>query len=601
MSKRLIYYLTLIATCTAIQIPTEGLEIPNRMSEEDFKMIETLTSNDEGLNRYKIVKKIGAGGYGLAFLAEKIVKSVDTTRNDPDQVVIKIIADSMIDRIMADPSTANMIEPESEHSNLYSNMRALNFLKKRRVPLIQTVLDTRQIIFYSETAKKSKVYSLIVMEYGSLGNLEGYTKQLKFGPMVFKVTNKKLTSYLGEDAKLSRRRKILDIIHNLLLAVYEVNRNGIIHGDIKPINIFVRETETGTLTPFLGDWDLAYLYKDRDEADTQHRYTLSYRPPEMSYFNSKEGSLYTGPKGYKYTGKEDIFALGVSLVQICNQMKALAHGENDDIREFLEGLIWPFSIAEADDGLYYIMENSPQGPKSRYFYNYIIEEKFKNLVHDPVYNASIFFTKIKLNKMVQAVYEALIISSLTSYKRQRIKDQYKGISSITGNSDADSLRLLLEYLTEDEIVTMLQENFNIFSIYVFEKFMAEVKNKDPIQVLTERRYSPEEAVKALYSMFFEFDEYNFEEELKTDLEKLRELDEATFTQTLPENMIIVHESYKNRMQFHSLVNSHDCKRSYDDYNPEGCDIGTGKPISFDCMCYAYFYVWAQSILNRIKA
>ena len=86
-----------------------------------------------------------------------------------------------------------------------------------------------------------------------------------------------------------------------------------IHGDIKPANIFMRSCNVG-LTPYcpvIGDWDLAANYKQRLIPEIWARYTPGYRAPEMLYFgyDTYKKNLVTGPTGYKYSGKEDIFAL----------------------------------------------------------------------------------------------------------------------------------------------------------------------------------------------------------------------------------------------------------------------------------------------------
>ena len=132
---------------------------------------------------YKIIKKIGEGGYGEVYLIEK----------GSEKYVLKKIKSKLTE----------------EDINEYNKI--INILYK---------INNKNIIKYYKTFREKDSLN-ILMEYGGDNNLEKFIKKYK------------------EKNELIVENIIRDIIIQICFGLKEIHKNKIIHRDLTPDNIFV--------------------------------------------------------------------------------------------------------------------------------------------------------------------------------------------------------------------------------------------------------------------------------------------------------------------------------------------------------------------------
>ena len=129
--------------------------------------------------------------------------------------------------------------------------------------------------------KNEKKYFFILMEY-----CDGLTLQ----------------NFINQHSNKSIERKIIfNYIKQILKGLKKLHKNGIIHRDIKPGNIFIKNEQIK-----IGDFGLATKFKKNTTLQTKDLkgFTPSYSAPEQT--NSKT-----------YNEKVDIYACGITFYEMC--------------------------------------------------------------------------------------------------------------------------------------------------------------------------------------------------------------------------------------------------------------------------------------------
>jgi serine/threonine-protein kinase len=130
------------------------------------------------------------------------------------------------------------------------------------------------------TAGKDMVLYYIVMEFAAGGDLQ---KRMKTGE-----------PYASLSAAVT-------IFRQVCAAVQYAHKQGVIHRDIKPLNVLFRQNRTGPEEAVLSDFGLA-VQTDATHQTFAHAGTLAYMAPEQLHGHAQPAS--------------DIFALGVTLYQL---------------------------------------------------------------------------------------------------------------------------------------------------------------------------------------------------------------------------------------------------------------------------------------------
>ncbi|WP_051633206.1 serine/threonine protein kinase [Thermonema rossianum] len=143
---------------------------------------------------------------------------------------------------------------------------------------------------------------------GKGGNLVFTIDFFRVGTTYYKVTEKIDTASLSpEDISrlpLSNRLLILKTIaHSLQI----LHRAGIVHGDLKPGNILIKQTKTNLYTTKLIDFDNSYLIGQPPEFSEDLVGDMVFYSPEVAAY--VQGSEAVTPE--MLTDKADIFSLGL--------------------------------------------------------------------------------------------------------------------------------------------------------------------------------------------------------------------------------------------------------------------------------------------------
>jgi serine/threonine protein kinase len=140
------------------------------------------------------------------------------------------------------------------------------------------------------------------------GNLIIALDFFRYKTKYYKVTEKIDVSSLSIE-KLAclpfDKKKLLltTITHSLSI----LHRENIVHGDLKPDNILVKQTDTGRFTSKLIDFDNAYISGNPPEISEEVVGDMVYYSPELAKYVIDSKSL----NSKNLTLKSDIFALGL--------------------------------------------------------------------------------------------------------------------------------------------------------------------------------------------------------------------------------------------------------------------------------------------------
>lgn len=172
-------------------------------------------------------------------------------------------------------------------------------VKKLNTPFQSDLAD---IIVIRTVDHQNIVHILDIMN-----NDECFTKT-EYGYVMPFLGYDTLMKYI-KSAYTMKEEQLLNIIKDLSCAVDYLHNAGIYHMDIKPDNILVENMSSSQPLATLVDFGLGLFrpaYLTADVYSTRLRITSNYRPPEI-----KPNSTI-----YKYNGKSDVFALGMTFINI---------------------------------------------------------------------------------------------------------------------------------------------------------------------------------------------------------------------------------------------------------------------------------------------
>ena len=180
-------------------------------------------------------------------------------------------------------------------------------------PIDKTVLSDEQInakINICEQFEKEKKAFYEKLSQCTTGNIITVFDFFRFESKYYVITEKVETKSLTpkEIANLSTEKKIL-IIKTILYNIGVLHKNGIVHADIKPNNVMIKETVKGFYTAKLIDFDSGFL-ENSVSIQTNTEGDLVYFSPEAYMVMAGNENAQ-----WKLTHKMDIFALGIMFHQ----------------------------------------------------------------------------------------------------------------------------------------------------------------------------------------------------------------------------------------------------------------------------------------------
>ncbi len=139
------------------------------------------------------------------------------------------------------------------------------------------------------------------------GNLVYAIDFFRSGTCYYKINEKiDVSSIKAKDVAKLPQDKILIILKTVTHSLKILHDLNIVHGDLKPDNILIKKTETGSYTTKLIDFDDSYFSKNPPDY-TEIVGTPDYYSPELLEYVKDSGKCGKG----ELTNKSDIFTLGL--------------------------------------------------------------------------------------------------------------------------------------------------------------------------------------------------------------------------------------------------------------------------------------------------
>ena len=191
----------------------------------------------------------------------------------------KIINKESTEKICNNNNSVELLENKNKNQ-IYNNRSKYCFEYMDDSKLINKSILSRK---YDEeiNQKKQKKYFFILMEY-----CDGLTLEI----FIVQHSNKSI-----------ERKIIYNYTRQILKALKKLHKNGIIHRDIKPGNIFIKHEQIK-----IGDFGLATQFQKNAKLQTKdlRGFTPTYAAPEQT-------------NSLTYNEKVDIYACGITLFEMC--------------------------------------------------------------------------------------------------------------------------------------------------------------------------------------------------------------------------------------------------------------------------------------------
>jgi len=247
------------------------------------------------IGKYRILKLLGQGGLGMAYLAEEI--------NSRNKVVIKeFFPKNFVTRGDNDQVSLKK-DATAQELKTYNKMKEVFEEEARNLVIVNRTQHKNVVGFFAlEKDVNNTVYFL--MPYAEGEELEEYLNRLE------------------KNGEKLNQKEILSIILPVLNGLIHIHSFNIYHKDIKPANIYIRKDDEPMLIDFGASVTSAHLL------------TPSYAPIEQVNKLDKKYGPYT-----------DIYAVGVMVYKmITNTMPpkskdradAISKGESDPYQPLIE-------------------------------------------------------------------------------------------------------------------------------------------------------------------------------------------------------------------------------------------------------------------------
>lgn len=144
------------------------------------------------------------------------------------------------------------------------------------------------------------------------GNLVCAVDFFRNGTTYYKVTEKIDVSSItvNEISKMTEDQKLL-IMKTVTLSLKILSDLGIVHGDLKPENVLIKQTARGAYTTKLIDFDNSYFSENPPENNEEIIGDQVYYSPELAKYIMGKVDI----KAKDLTTKSDVFALGILFSQ----------------------------------------------------------------------------------------------------------------------------------------------------------------------------------------------------------------------------------------------------------------------------------------------
>ncbi len=217
-------------------------------------------------NRYRIIKTIGAGGFGVVYLAFDTKLNIEVAMKE-------LFPSSLVNRI---PGEKKMVIYGKDNARQYAYLLDRFILEARSMAKFNSV---KNIVNIFDCFQENNT-AYIVMEYIKGKTLEQYV--------------------ISQGGKLSPD-KATEIMCDILDGLSAIHSKGIIHRDIKPKNIFITNESQIKII----DFGAARFSSTEEQIVTRYSKVLTpgFAPPEQYRKDSKQGpytDIYAASAVYYY-------------------------------------------------------------------------------------------------------------------------------------------------------------------------------------------------------------------------------------------------------------------------------------------------------------
>ena len=199
-------------------------------------------------------------------------------------------------------------------------------------PLDASVISEKQFqqkIDICKTFERDKRDFYYKLNHTITGNVVIVTEFFREGSKYYIITEKidvKMKEP-SEIAIMSLEQKLI-IAKVILHCIDKLHKNGIVHNDLKPDNILLKETQSGMLTPKIIDFDSGFLRGMPPQIGEDLQGDPIYLAPESFLFLAEKVNVLTR--------KVDIFALGIILHQyFCGELPSFDRKRYNYLFEFV--------------------------------------------------------------------------------------------------------------------------------------------------------------------------------------------------------------------------------------------------------------------------
>ena len=494
---------------------------------------ETLTK-DPFFGNFQQQAVLGYGSFGIVLHMTKQMK------HHTQHFAVKIGKDSRIfeNQVGTDLNHTMNIN-DRNLSELLISIRMTDFLRSNNVPFTPYTYTYRYILFKEPLSMVGDAALFVVqaMEYAEYGDLE------KFANGYINI--------LTEEYDTNKKKELFyDFLFKMVVSLKEINGLGILHGDIKAPNTFVEGYGRGSigLTPILGDWDMCYQFEKFGNTRKKSIYTLYYKPPELTvYTDNYTSAITSGTTGYKFSGKEDIYALGLTAFRFAGLIKL---DIDDDMEELINGMAFPWTLTEVSALL------DRRGDRNRAYVD--LKERMISS-KDPTYVEAERRLHQRAGVIVRKIKELLDLPNKEDLTKEQ-KEQAEYIDDYIEEYDEagnyydlyEALQKAEDFCLDGDINAFkpLFDSYKLTRPYVqgFFEMIQTVKATNPYQSTIDNRWNHMRILKRLYKLLYpESEDEELSDLVSEEIEKILKYNKKykKSYRLANKSWVHVHESFYN--------------------------------------------------------